>query len=67
MKPVIDKSLCIECGLCISVYPEAFFRDINYGVISGIRHRRAGFEGGLCEYLNICPEGAIKIEGVENG
>jgi MinD superfamily P-loop ATPase len=60
-KPVIDKSKCIGCGLCVNKCQFKALELINKKA-SLIQHRCEGC--GLCEV--ICPHNAIKLEPVEN-
>jgi len=58
MKPVIKKTVCIGCGQCFSLCPEAAIdfgaekkADIDYDVCKGC---------GVCS--TVCPKNAIKME-----
>lgn len=59
MKPVVDQDLCIGCGLCSSVCPEAFEMndDGKAQPIEGADF--AAVEDGVKEAIESCPVQAI--------
>ncbi|AZV55256.1 ferredoxin [Clostridium sp. AWRP] len=61
MKAVVDKDICIGCGLCPSICPEAFEMDDNEKakVIEDTVPEDA--EDGAKEAEESCPVCAIKV------
>lgn len=59
MKPVVDKDLCIGCGLCPSIAPEVFVMedDGKAGVLVDETQDSAAQEAA-----DSCPVGAIILE-----
>lgn len=60
MKACVDETKCIGCGACVSVYPENFDFDNETGLSKVISSENIPEEA-----TDICPVGAITIEGNE--
>ena len=61
MKAIIDKELCIGCGLCPDICPEVFQMEDDKAVAK-IDPVPAGAEESCRDAAQQCPVEAIKIE-----
>lgn len=62
MKPVVDRDLCIGCGLCEEECPEIFRMDdtgIAYVLTLNPGHEQLG---DINECIELCPVAAISLE-----
>jgi ferredoxin len=61
MKAVVDKNLCVGCGLCPEICPEVFQMDGDTAVAK-VDQVPAGSEEACRDAAGQCPAEAIKIE-----
>jgi ferredoxin len=63
MKPVVDRDLCIGCGLCQDTCPEVFLLEDDG--LAHVINESPGHElyGQIREAAEICPVEAITIVG----
>ncbi len=59
MKPIIDESMCIGCGLCVSECPEVFEMPADKAVVKG--EVPAGKEDAAKSAAAACPVQCINI------
>ena len=60
MKALVNKELCVGCGLCASMNPEVFQMDEN-GLATAVKETED--EALLQESIDSCPVSAISKEG----
>ncbi|NLB23733.1 MAG: ferredoxin [Clostridium sp.] len=58
MKPVVDRDLCIGCGLCPSIAPEIFEMDDEGKAIVLVEETD---DAAAQEAADACPVGAITV------
>lgn len=58
MKPVVDRDLCIGCGLCPSIAPEIFEMDDEGKAIALVEETD---DAAAQEAADACPVGAITV------
>lgn len=58
MKPVVDRDLCIGCGLCPSIAPEIFEMDDEGKAIALVEETE---DAAAQEAADACPVGAITV------
>ncbi len=60
MKAIVDKDLCIGCGICTEVCPEVFEMDDDKAkaIVTPVPPEA---EGSCRDAADQCPESAIKI------
>lgn len=58
MKPVVDRDLCIGCGLCPSIAPEIFEMDDEGKAITLVEETE---DAAAQEAADACPVGAIAV------
>jgi ferredoxin len=62
MKAIVDKNLCLGCGICVEVCPEVFeMGDDNKAAVK-VDPVPPEVEGSCRDAAEQCPESAIKIE-----
>ena len=61
MKAVVDKELCLGCGLCPDICPEVFEMEGDKAVAK-VDKVPAGAEDACRDAAEQCPAEAIKIE-----
>lgn len=60
MKALVNKELCVGCGLCVSMNPEVFEMDED-GLATAVKETED--EALLQENIDSCPVSAISKEG----
>ena len=63
MIPVVDMGACTDCGSCIEVCPEVFFRNEGTGYIE-VNHLQEYPEDCVQEAISVCPVDCIGWEAV---
>ena len=58
MKPVVDRDLCIGCGLCASIAPEIYEMDDEGKAIVLVEETD---DAAAQEAADACPVGAITV------
>ncbi len=63
MKPVVDRELCIGCGVCEEECPEVF--ELRDDGIAYVLREVPGHESYGCVQaaIEVCPVEAISVEG----
>jgi ferredoxin len=61
MKVIVEKDMCIGCGLCASVCPKVYEMQDNIAVVV-VAVVPADEEGNAQQAANDCPVEAIKIQ-----
>ena len=61
MKAKVDQTICIGCGLCMSIEPQVFVRD-NNGLAKALNIVSDNDNEKIIEAINSCPVSAISEE-----
>ncbi|MDP8262078.1 MAG: ferredoxin [Candidatus Ancaeobacter aquaticus] len=62
MKTIIDKNICICCGLCVEICPVVFALDDDGKAISKVDKIAKQQQNKANEAASSCPVNAIKIK-----
>ena len=62
MKAIVDKNLCIGCGICVEVCPEVFEMGDDNKAQAKVKLVSPEAESSCRDAADQCPESAIKIE-----
>ena len=62
MKAVVDKDVCISCGLCPSTCPEVFEMDEDGKAVASTGEVPEESQGSAKEAEENCPVSAITVE-----
>lgn len=62
MQAVVDRDLCIGCGLCEETCPEVFRLDDDGIALVIVEHIGAELYGPTRDAAELCPVSAISIE-----
>ena len=62
MKAIVDKNLCIGCGLCVEVCPEVFEMGDDNKAQAKVSPVPSNAESSCREAADQCPVSAITIE-----
>ncbi len=64
MKPVVDIGRCTDCGSCIAVCDQVFYKNEESGYV-GVRTFSEYPEDCVQEAISVCPEDCIEWEEIE--
>ncbi len=62
MKAIVDKEVCISCGMCVNTYPEIFKFNSDDKAEATESELPKNLENAALDAVDFCPTGAIVAE-----